>query len=69
MVTPYIDIVVILKVNHKKAIILKQSLFYIFIQKNDFFSPIELRMLNDQLIQLEKGFIYVDGLPGRPYLK
>ena len=34
-----------------------------------YISPVALRIFNDRLIQMEKGFIYVDGLPGRPYLK
>ena len=33
------------------------------------FSPIHLRMINDQLMQLEKGFILPEGLPNRPLIK
>ena len=32
-------------------------------------SVLQRRMLNDELMQLEKGFIYSYGLPGRPFTK
>jgi len=34
--------------------------------KND---PISLRMINDKLMQLEKGFTYPNGLPGKPQIR
>jgi len=34
-----------------------------------YFSPLFIRMLNDKLMQLEKGFTYPLGVPGRNQLK
>jgi len=34
-----------------------------------FSSPLAIRKINDQLIQLERGFVDPHGLPGRPEFK